>query len=69
MKYIDKVEELRQKMLWDMFLNVRFLVISFEGKIISIGYDKEKDLQQSFTAEIPPEHYGILLENLNQLGM
>jgi len=51
-----------------MLLKVKNLIELVEGKILSVEYEKEKDLPQSITAEIPAKNYTLLLEKLGEIG-
>ncbi len=51
-----------------ILLKVKNLIEHAEGKILSVEYEKEKDLPQSITAEIPAKNYTLLLEKLGEIG-
>ena len=44
------------------------LIESVEGKVISVQYEKETNLPQFITADVPARNYTALLEKLGQIG-
>lgn len=70
MPAVEGKTESSQEALVDRLNEVKRLIESFEGKIISVEYDKEKktDLPQYIAAEIPSRHYRKFMHGLSKIG-
>lgn len=58
----------QQTRLADILTKVKDLVNTLEGKVISVEYEKETNIPQYITAEIPSRHYETFLQKLAQYG-